>query len=73
MKLTLVERMAKKDAPASWISEVRKMQRTIKSLEEDKSHYGGVIHTLATENQELRELFIYFFGEDYESLKEDER
>ena len=50
----LIEKMASRNAPKSWLVSVRNMHRTIRKLMEDKREYSLLIDTLAREKELLQ-------------------
>ena len=51
-KTTLIERMEKKGAPKSWISEIRSLHFKIKELKERNETYLNIIDKLARQVEE---------------------
>ena len=55
----LIEKMASRNAPKSWLVSVRNMHRTIRKLMEDKREYSLLIDTLAREKGQLQAVASY--------------
>lgn len=50
------------------IAQLEAENETLQRIGEDKVILNEQVHALEAENEELRELFVYFFGENYEEL-----
>lgn len=59
-KTPLIVRMEKAGAPKTWIAEVKRIERQLKDMTEQKNYYVNIIDTLARQLESERAALAQF-------------